>query len=106
VRSTTRAGISRWTRRNWAQYEVLAQEREVILSAERTRVGLLQPPSAERERLARLHVSRRETRTECIQVKRERGAFIYAWREAAVRLSVHEDRAGLADLHADARGEG
>jgi len=82
---------------------VLAQEREVFPSAERARVGLLQPPCAEGERLARLHVSRRETRAERVQVERERGARA----AAAVRLlSVHEDRVGLADLRADAHGEG
>jgi len=85
---------------------VLAQERDVLPRAKPARVGLLQPPGAEREGLARLLVPRRETRAERVQVERERGAFVWARRQAAVRLSTHEDRVGRADLHADARGEG
>ena len=69
---------------------VLAQEREVFSSAERARVGLSQPPDAERERLARLLVSRRETRPE---------------RVPAVRLPLHKDGVRRADPHADARGK-
>ena len=90
---------------DWA-VPVLAQKRDVLPRAKPARVGLLQPPGTERERLARPLVSRRETRAEPVQVERERGAFVWARREAAVRSSSHEDRVGRADLHADARGEG
>ncbi len=69
-------------------------------------VDLLQPPYAEGERLACLLVSRRQTRAERVQVEGERGAFARARREAAVRLLVHEDRVGCADLHADTRSRG
>ena len=84
---------------------ILAQERKVFPIAERTRVGLLQLPCAEGGCLARLRVSRRETRAERVQVEREleRGARA----AAAVRLLlVYEDRVGRVDLRADAHGEG
>ena len=85
---------------------VLAQERDVFPRVELARVDLIQPGGAELERLTRLLVSHRETRPERGHVERKRGAFVRARREAAVRLSSHEDRIGRADLHADARGEG
>ena len=84
---------------------VLAQERDVFPRVELARVDLLQPRDAERERLTRLLISRRQTRAERVHVERKRGAFVRARRETAVRLSSHEHRVGRADLHADARGE-
>lgn len=101
VHAATRAPIAAWGLEHDGADPVLAQEREVFPSVERARAGLLKPPYAEGQRLARLRISRRETRPS--QVERERGARV----ATAVRLLlVHEDRVGRADLHADARGEG
>jgi len=65
----------------------------------------MQPPNPELERLARRHVARSKPRTERSQVERECGMLVRGPRRPPAH-TLHEDRVGRADLHADASDEG